>query len=138
MDQILYFYPFICFYAIIFLRANKELIHIQGNPLSSLMFIVIMGTLNRMSLRARDFGMFKGLKVGDGGRVEEVIHLFFADDILLFCEPSERTLLNFKCTLLSFQTVFGIHIKLAKYDLVRIKYLGLLLGAKYKEVSTWW
>lgn len=71
----------------------------------SLVFIIVMEALNKMHLRARYFELFKGLKVGDGERVEEVNHLFFVDDTFLFYELSKRTLLNIKCILLSFQVV---------------------------------
>lgn len=37
-----------------------------------------------MLLRARSNEMFKGLKVGDDERVEEVTYLFFAGDLLIF------------------------------------------------------
>lgn len=71
---------------------------------------------------------------------------------------NDRTLLNFKCILLSFQTVYGLNINFVKFELVKLddrrdtnrlvrimgcrigdlsnKYLELLLGAKYKDVVT--
>lgn len=56
----------------------------------------------------------------------------FADDTLLFCEPSERALLNVRCILSSFlvnisyfreknfQVVSGFNINLAKSELIRL------------------
>lgn len=88
-----------------------------------------------------------------------VSHLFFADDALVFCEPSVSTILHLRCLLLCFQMVFGLEINLNKTKMVRIsdrreeaslakilgckvtnlpiKYLGLPLGTKYKDVRTW-
>lgn len=76
-------------------------------------------------------------------------YLFFTDDTLLFSEASKTALHNIRCILLSFYSVPGLNINLAKSELVDksdasslstilgckclnlpIKYLGLLLGAK--------
>lgn len=67
-----------------------------------------------------------GLKVGDGERVEEITHLFFVDDTLLFYELNERFLLNIRCILLSFQAVLCLNINLAKSELVRLGRGGML------------
>lgn len=88
-----------------------------------------------------------------------VSHLFFADDALIFCKPNVNVILHLKCILLCFQMVSGIRINLKKTEMVRIgdkrdetslaivldckvsnlpiKYLGLPLRAKYKDVRTW-
>lgn len=88
-----------------------------------------------------------------------VSHLFFADDTLIFCQPYVRNLLHLRCVLLCFQGVSGLKINLQQSELVRvgedrdgslyadvpeckevslpIKYLGLPLGAKYKNNVSW-
>lgn len=50
----------------------------QGDPLSHLLFIVIMEVLVRMLIRAREPDMFRGLKVGVREHTKEITHLFFA------------------------------------------------------------
>lgn len=47
-------------------------------------FIIIVEALNKIIPRAREFGMLVGLEVDNGEHVEEITHLFFVDDTLLF------------------------------------------------------
>lgn len=43
-----------------------------------------MKALNKMLLGARELDLFKCLKVGVGEHTEEKIHIFFANDTMLF------------------------------------------------------
>lgn len=45
-----------------------------------------MGASNKLLLRARKLGLCKGLEMDEGEHSEEVIHVFFANDTLMFCE----------------------------------------------------
>lgn len=72
-----------------FFRVSRG--HRHGNPLPFLLFIVVMEALNKMLLRSKKLEMFKGLKVRDGDHREEVSHLFFIDDTLVFYEPDETS-----------------------------------------------
>lgn len=96
--------------------------------------------------------------MGVGDHVEEVIHLFFADNTLLFCESYKRVMLHLRCVLMGFQVVLGLNINLSKSEIARlgdesdadslarvmgckivrllIKFLGLSLGANFKAVGT--
>lgn len=62
--------------------------------------------------------------MGITDRAEEIIHLFFADDIMFFCEPKKRALLNIRCILMGFQAVLGLSINLAKSELMRLGSIG--------------
>lgn len=53
-----------------------------------------MEALNRIITKVREHNLFQGLLVGKGNRREEVTHLFFADDVLLFCKPNLKALMN--------------------------------------------
>lgn len=97
--------------------------------------------------------------MGHGENRTVVSNLFFVDDTLIFCKPYLRHLLYLKCVLLCFQVVSGLKINLNKSELARIwgsgdagpfakilgckevkfsfKYLGVPLGAKYKNQLTW-
>lgn len=45
---------------------------------------------------------------------------FFNDDTLVFYELEESIMLNLKCVLSSFQTVYGLNINLAKSEFVSL------------------
>lgn len=97
------------------------------------------------------------------GKQLEIPHLFFGEDALILRQPEADMLLNLRCVFLSFQAVSGLKINLNKSELVGfeesrirnslawvmgckavklpIKYLGILLGAKFKnrrEVGIRW
>lgn len=131
----------------------------QEDPLSPFLFIVEMEALNRMLVKVREHNLFQDLSVGKGDVREEVTHFFFTDDVLLFCEPEKKALLSIRCVLMGFQVVLRLNINLTKLELVRlvgakdqeglarvlwcnvtklsIKYLGMPLGANYKDSKTW-
>lgn len=52
--------------------------------------------------------MIKGVMVGKGNSKVEVSHMFFVDDAIIFCQPSESTMLHLRCILLCFQLVLGL------------------------------
>ena len=59
----------------------------QGDPLSSLLFLLIMEALSRMLKRAVDMGYISSFMVGKHNGIELMIsHLLFADDTLILCE----------------------------------------------------
>ena len=57
----------------------------QGNPLSPLLFLVMMEVFSRMVKRMEEVGLLSGFRVdGRRGRGESVSHLLFADDTFCF------------------------------------------------------
>ena len=88
-----------------------------------------------------------------------VRHLLFVDDTLIFCDTDLDQLLIICLVLLWFEAVSGFKINLGKSELVHVgqvysiellvdvlgcklgllpmRYLGLPLGAKFKEKSIW-
>lgn len=64
--------------------------------------MIVMEGVNKLLTRSRELGLFSGLKMGEGEMTEEITYLFFANDILLFCQLEERSLLNLRCVLLCF------------------------------------
>jgi hypothetical protein len=88
-----------------------------------------------------------------------VSHLLFADHTLIFCEPIADQFRDLRCLLLCFEAVLGLRINLSKSKIVPVDevgdvdeldsilgcsvaslplmYLGLPLGAKYKDSHTW-
>lgn len=51
--------------------------------------------------------------MGVGEQVRKLLTYFFADNILMFCEPNKRALLNLRYVLLCFQAVSGPNINLS-------------------------
>ena len=93
-------------------------------------------------------GRLSGFNAGaSAGRSLMVSHLFFADDTLLFCDANIDQMLILCMVLIWFEAVSGLKVNLGKSELVAVlgckqgslpmKYLGLPLGAKFKDKSIW-
>ena len=101
-----------------------------------------------------------GFRVGDlEGRSLVVSHLLFADNTLLFCDADLDQNLILRMVLIWFEATSGLKINLGKSKLVpvgavhniellvnvlsckqgtlAIKYLGLPMGAKFKDKKIW-
>ena len=132
----------------------------QENPLSPLLFLVMMEVFSRMVKRMEGVGLLSGFKAdGRRGRRECVSHLLFADDTILFCDAEVEQVLHVQPLLLCFQAVTGLKVNVAKSELVPIgevnnvhvlakifgcrvgalpmTYLGMPLGASHKSPSIW-
>jgi hypothetical protein len=132
----------------------------QGDPLSPLLFVLVMEALSRMVNATIEQGLISGFSVG--GRVFSdlvVSHSLFADDTLIFCEACPEQLHYVRLILLCFEAVSGLKVNLGKSEMVAVgdvgnigtlaaflgcrvaglpmKYLGLPLGAAYKAASIW-
>lgn len=75
------------------------------DPLSPVSFIAVLEALNKLLLRAREVGLFRGLCIGKGEERVEVTHLFFANDTLLLCELKDVALGNIGDVLLLFEAM---------------------------------
>ena len=128
----------------------------QGDPLSPLLFVLVMEAIGRMLDKAVHEGRLSSFHIGDFvGRSLVVSHLLFANDTLIFCDANIDQLLILHMVLIWFEVVSSLKVNLGKSELVAvgavhnfdilvavidckqgslpIKYLGLPLGAKYKE-----
>jgi hypothetical protein len=132
----------------------------QGDPLSPLLFVVVMEALSRMLSSSVERGLLSGFSVGSRNNEAMIVsHLLFADDTLIFCEPNVEHFRDLRCLFLCFEAVSGLKINLSKSEIVPIgdvgdvrglasilgcgvaslpmKYLGLPLGAHYKASAIW-
>ena len=132
----------------------------QGNPLSPLLFLVMMEVFSRMMKRVEVAGLFRGFRA-DGRRGEGlcVSHILFVDDTILFCDADEDRILHIRMLLLCFQVVIGLKVNALKSEMVSIgevpnihiladilgcqigslpmTYLGMPLGASHKSPTIW-
>lgn len=60
----------------------------QGDPLSPLLFILVMEALSRLISKAVQGGLLSGFEVGSGSAALLVSHIFYVDDALIFCEAN--------------------------------------------------
>ena len=75
----------------------------QGDPLSPLLFLVMMEVFSRMVKRTEGASLLTGFRVdGRRGRGERVSHLLFADDTILFCDAEVEQVLHVRLLLLCF------------------------------------
>ena len=128
--------------------------------MSPLLFFLVMEALGRMLDKAVHEGCLSSFRVGNlEGRSLVVSHLLFADNTLIFCNADLDQLLILRIVLIWFKAGTGLKINLSKLELVPIrvvhnielplsvlgckqgslpmKYLGLPLGAKFKNKTIW-
>lgn len=127
----------------------------QGDHLSPLLFLLVMEALSRMLSRAVLGGLTLGFEVGMSPATLVVSHLFYANDTLIFSDVDAVQVGHLRCVLLCFKAVSGLQVNLAKSELipvgevvslpglatilvckvaiVPVSYLGLSLGANFKE-----
>ena len=128
--------------------------------MSPLLFDIVMEGLSRMLDVVATTSQFSGFSVGNtAGNSEMVSHLLFANDTLIFCDVDPTQIASLRAILARFKEVSGLRINLGKSELVPIgvvhnmdvlvgmlgsrqsslplRYLGLPLGAKFKELSIW-
>jgi len=124
--------------------------------LSPLLFVLVMEAFSRMIFATVDSGRLSGFSVGSSTQDAMMVsHLLFADDTLIFCDPIVDQIRDLRCLLLCFEAASGLRINFSKSEMVpvgevgnveelasilgcgvaslSIKYLGFLLGAKYKD-----
>ena len=93
----------------------------QGHPLSSLLFAIVMEALSCLLDGAVLVGHILGFTVGTRSNTPLMVtHLLFVDDTLIFCDASASQVEYLREILASFEAVLGLHINLAKSELVPI------------------
>ena len=132
----------------------------QGDPLSPMLFLIMMEVFSRMLRTVEEAGLIPGFKVeGRRGGGECVTHLLFADDTILFCDADVEQILHIRLLLLSLQAVTGLKVNVHKSEMVPIgevddvhalaeilgckvgklpmSYLGMPLEASHNSPSIW-
>ena len=84
-----------------------------------------MDAFGRLMLKAKEEGYIDGFPVSaSGGDSMSISHLLFTDDILVFCDADIDQIHHLRCILLCFEAVSGLHINLAKSEMVPIGMLA--------------
>ncbi|XP_035545987.1 uncharacterized protein LOC118348461 [Juglans regia] len=120
----------------------------------------VMEALSRMIQVVVGGGFLSGFQVDNGsGGLIIISHLLFADDTLVFCEANRSQIQTLRALLLCFEAVLGLKVNLGKSEMVCVgavsniiglaslldykvsyfpmKYLGLPLGATFKNMAIW-
>ena len=84
-----------------------------GDPLSLLLFIIVMEALSRLLDRA----VLAGTVDPRSHTPLMVSHLLFANDTLIFCDTLPSQIGKLRDILSSFEAVSGLHINLAKFEI---------------------
>jgi len=93
----------------------------QGDPLSPLLFILVMEALSKLVYKACEVGLLEGFHVGNTHSHGMLVsHPLFGDDTLVFCKPSESDLGFLRCILLLFEAMPGVRVNLSKSSLIPI------------------
>jgi hypothetical protein len=93
----------------------------QGDPLSPMLFDVMMEGLSCMIDRAVQSGLLSGFSMGNLDHQQLVIsHLLFADDTLIFCDANPQQLTSLRFVFNWFEVVSGLKINLGKSELVPV------------------
>lgn len=131
----------------------------QRDPLSPLLYNLVAEVLNLMLRRANQKGLFKGIFLNKHGQ-DQLTHLQFADDTLLFIEGSLESVRTVKRILQCFQLLTGLRINFNKSSLYScskdrelvtkcanslgclvgewpLKYLGAPLGTSMRRKFFW-
>jgi len=66
----------------------------QGDPISPLLFLLVMKVFTRMLEVATSAYLLSGFSVGRGNATTTVSHLLFADDTIIFCDNACEQVLN--------------------------------------------
>ena len=132
----------------------------QGDPLSPLIFLLIMEVLSHIMKKIEEGGFIQGFHVrpinSTGIRVS---HLLFADDTILFCDASREQILSIRLALTCLQAFTCLKVNVGKSEIVSVwevrkiqslanillcrvgslpmTYLGMPLGTLYKTPSIW-
>ena len=132
----------------------------QRDPLSPMLFVIVMEAFSRSIVKANGVGMLSGFSVESiDSDPLEVSHLLFANDTVIFCEADLDHLFNLRPVLIWFEATSGLQINLGKSELLPIgevpdieeladilecktsklpmMYLGLPLEAKFKAKDIW-
>ncbi|GJX00650.1 RNA-directed DNA polymerase, eukaryota, reverse transcriptase zinc-binding domain protein [Tanacetum coccineum] len=87
----------------------------QGDPLSPLLFILMMEGLHAITCKSVDLGLFRGVSIGRDSL--SISHLMYADDVIFLGEWSQSNIKKLLCMLRCFFLVLGLKINVQKSNI---------------------
>ncbi|XP_062106372.1 uncharacterized protein LOC133817788 [Humulus lupulus] len=99
----------------------------QGDPISPLLFVIVMDYLTRMLIKASND---KGFRFHPMCKSLNLVNLCFADDLLIFCKANPQSVQILHTTLAEFNLTSDLSINLSKSRI----YLGGLSDAAKESV----
>ena len=93
----------------------------QGDPLSPLLFLLVMEVLSQMLQKLEAEGLIRGFCAGGNSHDGlHISHLLYADDTILFCDADLEQLTNVRMALTCFEAVTGLWVNMAKSEMVSV------------------
>ena len=93
----------------------------QGDPLSPIPFLLIMGVLSHILKKTEEGGFIQGFHVGPINSTGiRISHILFAVDIILFCDASREQILSIRLVLTFFQAFTGLKVNVGKSEIIPI------------------
>lgn len=84
----------------------------QGDPLSPMIFALVVESLTQLNLCAQSKGIVRGFTVCNNGEVVPILQ--YEDDIVVFLEANEVIVENLKALLVWFEVASGLHVNAHK------------------------
>nr|GEX06310.1 RNA-directed DNA polymerase, eukaryota [Tanacetum cinerariifolium] len=129
----------------------------QGNPISPILFILIMETLHLTFKRVLNAGLYKGISLSDSFTIS---HLFYADDVVFIGAWNNNNIQTLLSVLRCFYLASGLKINLHKSKSMGIgvssnvvaaatslidcsilsapfNYLGVKVGSNMSRITSW-
>uniref|UniRef100_A0A2N9H4G3 Reverse transcriptase domain-containing protein n=1 Tax=Fagus sylvatica TaxID=28930 RepID=A0A2N9H4G3_FAGSY len=93
----------------------------QEDPLSSLLFLLVMEVLSRMLKKVESEGLIRGFSAGNNGSNGlRISHLLYADDTILFCDADMSQLLYVRMVLNFFEAATSLRVNMSKSEMVPV------------------
>ena len=132
----------------------------QGDPLSPLLFLLVMEILSKILKKVEASGLIRGFQATRrGGEGLCISHLLFADDTMVMCDADAVQLMYLRLSMTCFEATIGLKVNLAKSEIVPVgdvenlqvladilccrigslpmNYLGMPLGSSFKSTLIW-
>ena len=91
----------------------------QGDPISPLLFLLVMEVFTRMINSAATVGLISGFSVGRvSDSATNVSHLLFVDDTIIFCDNNCEQIVNLRGILIWFEAMAGLRVNLSKSSIL--------------------